>query len=136
MGYVEKSLAPGETVHRQVRLHWSLWLAAWAWLVFLGVFVIGIVFFVRDWARIATTEIAITNQRLIYKTGFLSRHTRELELNSVEEIAVDQSFWGRLFGAGRVAVHGTGEDTWRSPLIGDPIGFRRDLEAALSAVRR
>jgi uncharacterized membrane protein YdbT with pleckstrin-like domain len=135
MGYVERTLAPGEEVNRIARLHWSVWLAAWAWLLFLGIVVIGIVFFARDCARIATTEIAITNRRLIHKTGFISRHTRELELTSVEQVEVDQGLWGRVFGAGRVAVHGTGDDVWRSPLISDPIGFRRDLEAALNAVR-
>lgn len=135
MGYIEKTLAPGETLYRRASLHWSLWIAAWAWLIFLGVFVIGVVMFLRDWIRIGATEIALTNQRLIYKTGLAARHTREVELTSVESVAVDQNLMGRLFGAGYVTVHGTGEDLWRTPLIADPLGFRRDLEAMLGQVR-
>jgi hypothetical protein len=33
---------------------------------------------------------------------------------------------------GRLRVHGTGRDVWVTPLIADPLGFRRDLEGALS----
>lgn len=135
MAYIEKSLARGETIIRKAKLHWSLWLAAWAWLIFLGLLVIGIVMFLRDWTRIVTTEVALTNQRLVLKRGLIARHTRELELSSVEAIEVDQGLVGRIFGSGYVSVHGTGEDLWRTPLIADPIGFRRDLEAALGAVR-
>ena len=135
MSYVLRSLAPGERVRLQARMHWILWLRAWLALVFLGVVVIGIVMFVRDAMVLMTTEIAITSRRIILKRGWISRHSAELEMTSVEAVNVDQDIWGRIFGFGRVEVHGTGDDVWTSPLIAAPVRFRRELEAALSARR-
>lgn len=134
MSYVTASLTPGETVRATAHMHWILWLRAWAELIFLGIIIIGIVLFIRDVALLTTTEVAITNRRLIMKTGVVERHTAELELSSVETVNLDQSFWGRLLDFGRVRVHGTGEDVWVSPLISAPVRFRSELEAALSGV--
>lgn len=136
MGYVDEVLAPGETVRVRARLHWLLWARAWAMLILLGIIIVGIVLFVLDFTRLSTTEVALTNYRLIHKTGFLARHARELQLTSIEAVNVDQGVWGRLLGFGRVTVHGTGDDTWVTPMIANPIGFRRELEAALSQVAR
>jgi uncharacterized membrane protein YdbT with pleckstrin-like domain len=135
VSYVASVLAPGEQVRHKARLHWLLWLRAWAALVFLGVIVVGIVIFVRDIIRLTTTEVALTDRRLIKKTGLFARHARELELTSVEAVNVDQSVFGRLFDYGRVEVHGTGDDVWVTPTIANPLAFRRELEAASSALR-
>jgi uncharacterized membrane protein YdbT with pleckstrin-like domain len=64
--------------------------------------------------------------------GLFTRHTNELELSSVETVNLDQSFWGRLFGFGRLSVHGTGDQVWLSPMIAAPMRFRRELEAAMA----
>ena len=135
MAYVESVLAPNEVILRRGRLHWIYWLRAWAALALLGVLIIGIIWFIRDLVFLQTTEIALTNSRLIEKTGLVSRHARELQLSSVEAVELDQGVWGRLLGFGQVTVHGTGADTWTTPLLVDPVGFRRDLEYALSGAR-
>jgi uncharacterized membrane protein YdbT with pleckstrin-like domain len=130
MGYVASVLTPGEQVRYTARLHWLLWLRAWAALLVLGIVIVGFVIFVADVIFLTTTEVAITNRRMIQKTGLIARHARELQLTSVEAVNVDQSVWGRLFGFGRVEVHGTGDDVWVTPMISDPVAFRRELEAA------
>jgi uncharacterized membrane protein YdbT with pleckstrin-like domain len=133
MGYVESTLAPGERVRTWARMHWLLWARALAVLVTLGIFVIGVIYFLAEGIRILNTEIALTDRRLIMKTGFFTRRTSELELASVETVQLNQSFWGRLFGFGQLSVHGTGEALWKSPMIAAPLAFRRDIEAALAA---
>jgi uncharacterized membrane protein YdbT with pleckstrin-like domain len=91
-----------------------------------------VIYFVAEWIRIANIEIALTDRRLILKRGLFTRHTDELELSSVEAVNLDQSFWGRLFGFGRLSVHGTGDDAWLSPMIAAPLNFRRQIETALA----
>jgi uncharacterized membrane protein YdbT with pleckstrin-like domain len=103
--------------------------------VVLGILIVGIVIFVRDLIFMTATEVAITNRRLIRKGGWISRQTWELELNSVEAINLQQSFWQRILGCGRVQIHGTGDDVWLSPLISAPVQFRRELESALAGSR-
>jgi uncharacterized membrane protein YdbT with pleckstrin-like domain len=129
MSYVKRALTEGETLCQRGRLHWILWLRAWAALVFLGVIVVGIVIFVRDIIYLTNTEVALTDRRLIQKTGFLEKHVSDLLLGSIEAVKIEQGFWGNLLGFGRVEVHGTGDEVWRTPLIADPVGFRREIAA-------
>lgn len=136
MAYVEKTLAPGETVQARARVHWLLWVRASVALVVLGILIIGVIYFLFECIRILNTEIALTDRRLILKTGFFDRHTSELELASIETVQLDQSVWGRLLDFGRLTVHGTGEAVWVSPMIFAPLTFRRALETALMASAR
>jgi len=133
MSYIERALTARETVKFRAQLHWITWLRASAALVLLGILIIGVVIFIRDLLFMTTTEVAVTDSRLIKKWGWLSLHTSELELRSVEAIKLDQSIWGRILGYGRVEVHGTGDDVWTSPLIAAPVRFRREIESALAA---
>lgn len=128
-GYVERALAPSEEIKARARLHWVLWLRAWLALIVLGPLLIGIYIFVRDVLFLLSTEVALTNQRLMFKTGMFHRETADLILSSIEAVNVDQSFWGRLLNFGRVSVHGTGDQVWRTPLVSDPLKFRRAIAA-------
>jgi uncharacterized membrane protein YdbT with pleckstrin-like domain len=134
MAYVPSALAPDETVRSVARIHWIMWLRAWAALLVLGVIVIGVVWFVHDMIVLTSTETVLTDRRLIAKRGMFDRHVMDLELTSVEAVIINQGFWGRMLGFGRVEVHGTGDDVWRTPVIADPVKFRREIEAALSAL--
>lgn len=72
-----------------------------------------------------TTEFAITNRRVIAKTGFIRRHTLEMLLPKIESVSVNQNVLGRLLNFGTVTVTGTGgtEESFRS--IVEPIGVRK-----------
>src|ERR1700756_3632623 len=96
MSYIDQSLIPGETLLHRAHVSW--W--SQAALVFLGVLTlvvaIGVVFLVMAWVRVRSTELAITNRRVIAKFGFIQRHTVEINLDKVEALRVDQSVWGRV----------------------------------------
>ena len=136
MSYIQHSLAAGETVRVTARIHWIIWVRAWAALLVLGIVLVGIVIFIHDLIALTTTEIAITDRRLILKRGLLGRSTSELELATVEAVRLNQDMLGRFLGWGRVEVHGTGDDVWLSPLIAQPVQFRRELESALMVASR
>ncbi|KAF0173224.1 MAG: PH domain-containing protein [Hyphomonadaceae bacterium] len=131
MSYITQALAPGETVRARARLHWVLWLRAWAALLVLGILVVGVWIFARQLIFNLTTEIAVTDRRLIRKFGFLERRVVDMGLESIESVQLDQDFWGTLLDYGRLTIHGTGDDSWLTPIIADPVGFRRDIEAAM-----
>ena len=63
---------------------------------------------VREWFERWTTEIAITNRRIILKRGFIRRDTAEMHMDKVESVDVNQSLLGRLLDYGDVTVRGTG----------------------------
>ena len=102
MSYIEENLSSGERLIRRARISWVVHAQAWLALILLGIFIVGIIIFLRLMIYIATTELAVTSHRILFKIGWISRHTRELELNAIEEVALEQSFWGRLFNFGQM----------------------------------
>ena len=103
------------------------------WLLFLAVgsVVLLAVFLVEGYVLTRTTEIAITTRRLIGKTGVLSRKTFEIQHDKVESVQFDQSPCARLFGAGTIAITGSGGTSARFKTIDRPQAFRG---AALEAI--
>lgn len=130
MSYVDKSLAMNERVVARAHFHWGYRLTALLALLLLGWLIIGIWIFFSMMIRAWTTEIAVTNQRLVFKRGWLSLDTQEMALPNIEGVKVSQGFWGHLLGYGHVRIEGTGVDAIVTPPIAHPIDFRRAIENA------
>lgn len=148
MGYLEDTLSTGETAVYEARFHWTYTLGAWIILIaglvaagfvwallqkavpgwqWLGyvVFAVFALQFLRLMIVKWTTEIAVTNHRFLYKRGWIARSTQELPMRRIEEVNVDQSLLGRIFGFGKVQVYGTGGDRpIATPSIDEPLRLR------------
>lgn len=128
--YIEGSLLSDETILHQARI--SLW--SMFPLIFFGVIltpvVIGLVLLVIAYIRYKTTELAITNKRVVVKTGLISRNIIEINIAKVESVEVAQSVLGRLFDFGSLSISGTGFNQAPIPNISDPMGFRKALTQA------
>jgi hypothetical protein len=94
------------------------------------VFVLGLLSFTQMMVVKATTEIAITNQRLVYKRGLIARHVGEMSIDRIEGINVIQTIMGRVLNYGRLAIRGMGIGEVVLPPIEDPIKFRLAIERA------
>ncbi|HSM96991.1 MAG TPA: hypothetical protein VLT91_13165, partial [Rhizomicrobium sp.] len=68
MSYIEKSLGQGETLVARAHFHWWYTFKALLALIFLGVFIIGIVIFISMLLKKWTTEIGVTTHRFVEKT--------------------------------------------------------------------
>jgi uncharacterized membrane protein YdbT with pleckstrin-like domain len=136
--YIDSNLIRDETVLYRGSI--SLW--SQAGRIFLGflllpLFGIGLIFLIAVLIRYTTTELAVTNKRVVTKTGLITRHTLELNLAKAESIQVEQGLLGRLFDFGSLQINGTG--TSHAPLIGirSPLEFRRQfMEAQDQAAAR
>ncbi len=74
--------------------------------------------------RRSTTELAVTDRRVIYKTGIFQRHSMEMNRSKVEPDGDNQKILGRILGYGTVGVRGTGGSFEPIPFIGEPLDFR------------
>lgn len=92
--------------------------------------VFGVFKFVQMMIYKVTTEIAITNNRLIYKRGLIARYVGEINIDRIEGVNVLQGFWGRIFDFGRVMIRGMGVGEVVLPPIERPIVFRKAIEKA------
>ena len=130
MSYIDESLVPGEVVLHRARVSW--W--SQAGMVVLGVLllvvVVGLFLLAAAWIKVHSTELAITNRRVIAKFGFIKRDTVEINLEKVEALRVEQGFWGRILNYGTVLMSGTGGSIEPIPNIADPLVFRRKFMEA------
>jgi uncharacterized membrane protein YdbT with pleckstrin-like domain len=150
MSYVAKVLQPGEHVIHVGRLHWIMYLPAIIVLVIglaalaipstsdnrvviysiSGVLVlIAALSAFRAWFRQFTTEIAVTDRRIIYKTGFIARRTAEMNMHRVETVAVEQGIFGRVLNYGTVHIRGTGAGIENLTMVADPLRLRSTITA-------
>ncbi|MEZ5938407.1 MAG: PH domain-containing protein [Hyphomonadaceae bacterium] len=137
MNYIDHQLADGETILVRGEFSWVQKALPWLALVFLGVVLVGIYLWVRESVRLATTEMVVTNRRLIVKKGLFNVDLDELTLGSLEGAHIDQSFLGRMFGMGRLLVRGRGETQLHFPTMAHPARFLAAAETArIEAERR
>lgn len=93
-------------------------------------FIMGLLRFAQMMIVKVTTEIAITNSRLIYKRGLVARHVGEMSIDRIEGVNVLQGIIGRILNYGRVMIRGMGVGEVVLPPIEDPVNFRRMIEKA------
>ena len=95
-------------------------------------FVSGLFSFMRMMVEKTTTEIAITNLRIVFKRGMLARSVGEIAVDRIEGVAVLQSLSGRMFDYGRLSIRGMGVGEVVLPPIAGPIVFRQAIQKARS----
>lgn len=148
MRYIDQILQPGETVAYTTTLHWvvylpaiSLWLLAFVALTAGGALgpvslliaivcaLTGLVMAFSAWFRRWTTEIDVTDRCIVYKRGFIRRHTVEMNMDKVESVDVDQSILGRMLDYGDITIRGTGVGIEPLHNIDAPLEFRNQVTA-------
>jgi uncharacterized membrane protein YdbT with pleckstrin-like domain len=153
MSYVKSVLQPGEHVRFATNIHWAIYLpgallailaaivywfghqrltvgAAWIWdLIAALVLACAAVWLFGAWFRRWTTEIAVTDRRVIYKRGFVRRRTIEMHLDKVESVDVDQTILGRIFNYGDIIIRGVGVGIEPLENIEAPLTFRNHVTA-------
>ncbi len=161
MSYVQDNLLPNEKVLFSAYVSWAIFIPAgiaflggigfflyylniaaqktnnsWSGAVFL--FFIALLFFA--WGFIleikaiiikTTTEFAVTNKRVIAKTGFIRRRTIEMLLSKVESVSVNQNVLGRICNFGTVIITGTGGTREPFRVIVDPLDVRKKVNTII-----
>ena len=149
--YVDENLGKGESVRYTATV--SLWRYAFNFfigglLVFgslvamVGSLSVGtaIMFLISavllGWPFIArrTTELVITDKRLIAKYGMISTHSIEIRFDKIETVQVKQGLLGRLFNYGDIVVTGTGSTFDPIRNIASAMKFRTALNQAMDPV--
>ena len=130
MSYIDDSLIEGETIIHRARVSWWSQFGLLVLGVVLLVVVVGLFFIIAAWIAVRSTEIAITNRRVIAKFGFIKRDTVEINLEKVEALRVEQGFLGRMLNYGTIFISGAGTSVAPIRNIADPLVFRRKFMEA------
>ena len=152
--YARATLAPNETPYHKTSLHWIVFVR-FALLALATFFFLAIPFaiaaqaltgselgwfalplpafiFVAPTLAYVSSELVITDLRVLIKTGIIQRQTLEMSISKVESIGIDQGFFGRLFDYGTVTIRGTGGFQERFESIAHPVEFRNWVQRVQS----
>lgn len=131
MPYIEESLSKGEQIYQIFPHHWMVKVVIAIHFIF-GVITAGIWLIpaIYIWLSWRFTEQGVTNKRVIFKHGIISRKTDEMRLTSIESIIINQSVLGRILGYGTVVITGRGAGDVVLQWMTDPMRVKREIESA------
>ncbi|HWC10153.1 MAG TPA: PH domain-containing protein [Acidimicrobiales bacterium] len=81
----------------------------WAGIPFLVLVLVALVWFLARMARWATTNLVVTSDRLIVRTGVIAKRGREIPLERVNDVIVTQTLFERVLRAGDLVIESAGE---------------------------
>lgn len=101
----------------------------------VALLVCGTVIILMGMVRRSATEMAVTNRRVVIKTGLMSRKTIEMLLNKVESIEVSETTFGRMLGYGTIVMIGTGGTSDPFHQVAHPLEFRSQVQQQIEKLR-
>ena len=129
--YINRIVVDGEQVIYQARLSmWSRPALVLLGIVLLPALGLGLLLLLWAWLVCRTTELAITNRRIVSKSGIIRRTTVEFRLDKIESIKVVQGVIGRMLNFGSITISGTGGDQTPIERIANPLSFQKHFMAA------
>lgn len=152
--YPERLLTDDESVVVELHPHWRVLLAPAFWLVLTGgavvaafqvndppgwlipaVVLLALVFFLGlglpPLVKRLFTLYVLTTERIVVRTGVLSRSSKEIPLESISNVVCNQSITERMLGYGDVLLESSGEtSTTRLDDVPDPETFQSQVYAA------
>jgi uncharacterized membrane protein YdbT with pleckstrin-like domain len=155
MAFPERLLNEGETVLLDTHPHWWMFAAVVTRLVLAIVLAIVLVaqfdgnvvnyigialiaFTVLNllvvYLKWVTTDFVLTTDRLITRSGILSRHSREIPLDRINDLSCHQSLFERVIHAGDLMIESGGEmgqSTFSN--VGDPFELQNAVHRAIEA---
>ena len=148
MSYTTATASPAEKVLYRTTYHWLYWLAGLVMtaspLLYFAVEPLGLAgavaaicaaavavpFGLVVLVRALTTEIVVTSDRFVKKTGLIALRAEDVCLAMIEEVNLDESILGAILGYGSIKVNGTGGSSITVEMVQSPWRLRREIENA------
>lgn len=149
MNYIVKNLQPGEEIKYVAKLHFFLFVQPILLLLigailasspkeisaithYAGLLILffGIISLLSRILIKVGSSYAVTNKRVVLKTGVISRRAVDLVLAKCEGLHIKQSVLGRIFNFGTITVT-TGGASSSYPYIADPLAFRKEINTQI-----
>jgi uncharacterized membrane protein YdbT with pleckstrin-like domain len=81
----------------------------YVWLAPLALTVLALLWLLVRYVKWRTTNFVLTTDRLIHRTGVIGKHGREIPLERINDLTVNQSIFERIIRAGDVMIESGGE---------------------------
>jgi uncharacterized membrane protein YdbT with pleckstrin-like domain len=128
---IKNDLIDGERIIRMARVHWAIFLfpaitatialavgLLLSWVISITIFIaIVLVPLVRSTILYLTTQLVVTNKRILSRYGFFSRDLIQIRMDRLETAYLEEPFLGQIFGYSTVVLSGTGSGGLSLPFI-------------------
>jgi uncharacterized membrane protein YdbT with pleckstrin-like domain len=126
MGYPKRLLSEDEVIVSEFRPHWTgilkegallvlivvliilVLLQDWSGWIVLGLIAAGLLVTAKGLIRWLTTLHVITNERVIYRAGLISKTGKEIPHEVINDVAFNQRALERIFGTGDLLIESAG----------------------------
>jgi hypothetical protein len=106
------------------------------WLAIL-VIVLGAIKLVKAVIYMLTSELVVTNQRVIGKQGWIRRRSIDIRHRRFESFETDdQSLFGRILGYGTITAHGSGGTAFTLKTVFYPFAYRDEANSIFALCER
>ncbi len=142
MSFIEKNLSANERILYKGKIHWFIY-ARGLFFIILGLLVgtasyaaagflvfVGVISLLMALMVATSSEFAVTNRRVVLKTGVVKRRFTELQLNRSEGLLVEEGLMGRMLGYGSVKIT-SGGVTEKFPMLAKPFEFKKQINNAI-----
>jgi len=99
-------------------------------------FVICAAIMIGNYLNCKCIEMAITNKRIIIKSGIFSTKTDELKLEKCESVNIKQGIFGSIFNIGTITFSGTGTTKLDWTKIGSPKQIKNKIEDIFDSYKK
>lgn len=151
MSYIDSNLSKGEEIVKRAKVSWwyaipqvligtfflclgLVWLFNNQGIFAIAAIILGLYFIVPSILLVLTTELALTNKRIVAKFGFIKRESIEVRLEKVESVNFDQGIFGRIFDFGYIFINGAGNYA-PIPAIAKPLEFKKEVNDYLETLQ-
>lgn len=129
-GVISKWIVMPSIVYCFLALLLASFLTALWWVAAALMIVFGVAVLIQSVVYVLTTEVTVTNSRVLMKKGLISIETDDLSLHRVEQIEVRQSLLGRVLNFGTVVIQGVGIGAITIRGVKSPYKLRKYVNSA------
>ena len=103
MSVLSDNLKKNENVIFEAKVHWATLIVPS--ILTLVTYGIGLIWLIPTIIRLFTTEISLSNKRLVGKVGLINTKSMDSPLNKINSVSVESKLLGKIFGYGTVIVN-------------------------------
>lgn len=101
MSKLSQNLQRNEEVVLEAKVHWACLIIP----IVFSFIIIGIPYLISRLIAMKTTELSLSNKRLVGKYGLINTKQMDSPLNKINSVSVESGLFGKIFGYATITVN-------------------------------
>lgn len=133
--YISQSLSSGESIVKNGTLSGAVYIWPMLFSILFFWLLIPLLFPLLTYFDMRSTEIAVTNRRVIARMGGFRTRAIEQQISKIDAIIIRQDPLGRIFDYGTIVITGSGVSVTIIENIKAPFAFKNAIDAQIILIK-